>query len=126
MHDQNELANEANVNQDRSLDVAGLCFAGIIAIVLIVAIFTWGVYVGEKNAELPQLVHVPIRSGDVSAEVPCWAVYNYNGVLKAVTAKADHFGALHEFSVTGGPVNAEPMPDPWRWFELSAAFSVEP
>ena len=72
-----------------------------------------------------QQVHVPIRSGEVTMGVPCFAVYNDNGVLKAVTAEADMHGVLREFNVLGGRIDPTPLPEPWRWFELNAAFSME-
>lgn len=78
--------------------------------------------VPRKNV---QQVHVPIRSGEVTTGIPCFAVYNDNGVLKAITAEADMHGVLHEFNVLGGRIDPTPLPEPWRWFELNAAFSME-
>lgn len=72
-----------------------------------------------------QEVYAAVRSGEVTPGVPCWAVYNYNDVLVARTALANDMGVLREFNVLGGPINPEPLPEPWRWFELSAEFSKE-
>lgn len=72
-----------------------------------------------------QEVYASVRSGEVTPGVPCWAVYNYNGVLVARTALSNDMGVLREFNVLGGPINSEPLPEPWRWFELSAEFSKE-
>lgn len=121
-----EFADEADAEQDRVLNLTGFCFLAVFVIILGVSIFAWGVHAGELKAQEPIYVHVPIRTGEVTPGIPCWAVYNRNGVLTATTAMADRFGTIREFSTTGGVVSYEELPDPWRWFELSAAFSVAP
>lgn len=73
----------------------------------------------------PAQNHAIVRNGAPTPGVPCWAVYNYNGVLVARTALASDIGVLREFNVLGGPINPEPLPEPWRWYELSAEFSKE-
>lgn len=78
-----------------------------------------------KIRSLVQEVHVPIREGTIPPNIPFWHVMNYNGTLVARTAIVTDVGTIIEFNILGGPINPEPLPEPWRWFELNAAFSLE-
>ena len=118
---------QKEIKEDRKIWMMGfrtviLQVVGIIAIICQLFIL-WMVL--TKPRVIQQQVHVPIRSGEVTMGVPCFAVYNDNGVLKAITAEADMHGVLREFNVLGGRIDPTPLPEPWRWFELNAAFSME-
>ena len=106
---------------DGARDFAGLTFIAIIIVIIAAVSFGIGRAV---NSPAPVVeVYPTVHSGAPTPGVPCWAVYNYSGVLVAYTAIASDTGILHEFNVHGGPVGYDPLPEPEYWFELDAVYS---
>ena len=108
-------------NDDRARDFAGIAFIAIL--IGIIAAVSFGIGHAMDKPVSGIEVYPTVHSGAPTPGVPCWAVYNYSGVLVAYTAIASDTGILHEFNVHGGPVGYEPLPEPEYWFELDAVYS---
>lgn len=108
-------------SDDSARDFAGLAFIAII--IVIIAAVSFGIGRAMDKPETGIEVYPTVHSGAPTPGVPCWAVYNYSGVLVARTAIVSDTCVLHEFNVRGGPIDYEPLPEPEYWFELDAVYS---